>query len=265
MASTSDGNVDRFSGFANLYDTYRPQPPSGLGTLLARYSGGAHPDVVDLGSGTGLSSRWAASWARCVVGVEPNHDMRTQAIAQPLEGVTYRAGSSDDTGLPSASADVVVAVQAMHWMEPATTHREVARVLRPGGIFAVIDADWPPVTGLSAAEQAWVETEARIDARPVKASGVHKWAKSDHVARMHESGRYSFVRELVFHEPGDGGADRFVALLRSQGGYQTLRKSGVGDEEIGVDEFEVTVHAAFARDPGATVGFNWRVRLAMTR
>jgi SAM-dependent methyltransferase len=264
MAPISDGNVERFSGFADLYDAHRPQPPLSLGPLLARYCGVSHPDVVDLGSGTGLSSRWAATWARSVVGVEPNTDMMAHAIAQSVEHVTYRSGSSDNTGLPTESADVVLAVQAMHWMEPSATHREVARVLRPGGIFAVIDADWPPVTGLSAAERAWMETEERIDALPTGPTDVHKWAKSEHVARMHESGEYSFVRELVFHEQSAGGADRFVALLRSQGGYQTVHKRGVLDAEIGIDAFEATVHAAFAANPTATVSFNWRVRLAAT-
>ena len=38
-----------------------------------------------------------------------------------------------------------MAVQALHWMEPAPTFGEVARLLRPGGVFAALDCDWPPV------------------------------------------------------------------------------------------------------------------------
>lgn len=56
------------------------------------------------------------------------------------------------TGL--SSADVVVGVQAMHWMEPEPALAEVARVLHPGGVLAVIDADWLPVAGVARAEQA---------------------------------------------------------------------------------------------------------------
>lgn len=268
MATISDGNLNRFSGFADLYDAQRPQPPAELGTLLARYSGmtGAdRPSVVDLGSGTGLSSRWAAGWAASVIGVEPNDDMRAHAVGQPVAGVRYQAGTSDNTGLPSASADVVLAVQAMHWMDPVATHTEVARLLRPGGVFAVIDADWPPVVGVAAAERAWVDAETRIEARADVTSGVQKWAKSEHLARMVDSGQYDFVRELVFHEESVGGAERFTALLRSQGGYQDLHKRGVMDTDLGVDTFERTVRAAFAANRAAQIGFNWRVRLAIGR
>ena len=266
VASTSHGNVRRFSGFADLYDAHRPQPPAELGLLLARYCGVERPTVIDLGSGTGLSSRWAVNWAGSVIGVEPNDDMRAQAAAQPMDRVSYCRGTSDDTGLPPASADIVLTVQAMHWMEPVTTHAEVARLLRPGGIFAVIDADWPPVVGLAAAEQAWVEIETRIDELTADVSSdVYKWPKAGHLARMVASGQYVFVRELVFHQRSTGGADRFVALLRSQGGYQALRKRNVTDAQIGVDAFDQTVHAAFAANPAAQVGFNWRVRLAVAK
>src|SRR5262245_42615590 len=75
-------DLARFSGFADLYDSYRPSAPSRLGPILAAYAGAARPVVVDLGSGTGLSTRWAAAWAGRVVGVEPNSDMRAVAVAR---------------------------------------------------------------------------------------------------------------------------------------------------------------------------------------
>ena len=157
-----DGNMDRFSGFANLYDANRPSPPRGLGPLLASYANVPRPTVVDLGSGTGLSSRWAASWAGSVIGIEPNDDMRAIAESRHTSGVTYLPGVSHRTGLGDGVADVVLAVQAMHWMEPEPTLAEVARILRPGGVFAIADADWPPVAGVAGAERAWATLHRRI-------------------------------------------------------------------------------------------------------
>ena len=70
-------NATRFSGFADLYDDARPTPPLALAALLASYAGVERPAlVVDLGSGTGLSTRWCAPWADRVIGVEPSDDMR---------------------------------------------------------------------------------------------------------------------------------------------------------------------------------------------
>jgi SAM-dependent methyltransferase len=171
VVDAGGGNPGRFSGFADIYDANRPSPPDELGPLLASYANVAAPAVVDIGSGTGLSSRWAATWAGSVVGVEPSDDMRTVAESRPTRSVTYRKGLSDRTGLPEGSADVVLAVQAMHWMEPGPTLAEVARVLRPGGVFAVLDADWPPVAGVARAEEAWAALHRRIRVFEARAAG----------------------------------------------------------------------------------------------
>src|SRR5690625_7941962 len=46
--------------------------------------------------------------------------------------------SAEDTGLPSDAADIVTAAQAWHWfdLEPATA--EAHRLLRPGGVLALL-------------------------------------------------------------------------------------------------------------------------------
>lgn len=311
-------NVERFSGFADLYDANRPTAPARLGPLLAAYAGIERPTVVDLGSGTGLSTRWVATWAGSVTGVEPNDDMRARAEARSAAGVTFRRGTGDATGLPAETADVVTVVQAMHWMEPHRTLTEVARLLRPGGVLAVIDADWPPVAGVVAAERAWGALHRRIRvfeariaagatgdalARPVDdadptlrdddladphrnralPAGGRSWSKRDHLANINAHGAFGYARELVLDAWADGGdlhpepgatgapadagatADRFVALMRSQGSYQAVRRVGLDDDAIGMTSFERNARAAFAAAPPRPLSFCWRVRLGVRR
>jgi SAM-dependent methyltransferase len=283
-----------------LYDTNRPAPPRALGPLLASYANLAGPSVVDLGSGTGLSSRWAAEWASSVIGIEPNDDMRATAESHHSPSVTYRPAVAHQTRLGDHCADVVLAVQAMHWMEPESTLAEVARILRPGGVFAVLDADWPPVSGVARAEQSWAVLHRRMRVFEARASrgeiadelrrpivgddpalidedlrdphrnrampgNVRSWSKSQHLDRLVSSGHFAFSRELVFDEPVEGGADRFVALMRSQGSYQGLRRLGLTDDDLGSSTFEREVHEAFS-EARSFIGlsFSWRVRLGMT-
>src|SRR5262245_33160873 len=144
MAPSPDlaANAERFSGFADLYDRARPTPPTALADAVKAYQGGATPRlVVDVGSGTGLSTRWCATWADRVIGVEPSDDMRRVAEATADPRVSYRAGWSHATGLDGGIADVVLAAQALHWMDPEPTFAEVARILRPGGVFVAVDCD----------------------------------------------------------------------------------------------------------------------------
>ena len=80
-----------------------------------------------------------------MIGIEPNADMRRQAERhESLAGISYRDGLSTQTGLPDSSADIVTCSQSFHWMEPEPTLAEIARILRPGGVFAAVDCDWPP-------------------------------------------------------------------------------------------------------------------------
>jgi predicted RNA methylase len=81
--------LERFSGFADLYDSQRPSAPARLGPLLARYAQVERPVVVDLGSGTGLSTRWAAGWAGRVIAVEPNDDMRAVALTRGAVATSF--------------------------------------------------------------------------------------------------------------------------------------------------------------------------------
>lgn len=291
--------VARFSGFAGLYDANRPSPPDALGPLLATYANIPRPVVVDLGSGTGLSSRWAAAWAASVTGIEPNDEMRAVAEARPLPGLGYRAARAEHTGLDDDSADVVLAVQAMHWMEPAPTLAEAARILRPAGVLAVVDADWPPVAGVARAEGAWADLHRRVRVlearvargetgdglgRPVAPDdpelvdddlvdphrnrvmpgGLRSWSKSGHLGRMAASGWFSYTREVVLWGSVGGGAERFKSLMQSQGSYQGLRKAGLSDEEIGATRFTEEVDAGFAACPATpAISFCWRARIGI--
>jgi SAM-dependent methyltransferase len=291
--------AERFRGFGALYDEVRPVPPIELGELIAAYCGARPRLAVDLGSGTGLSTRWAARWATDVIGVEPSRDMRETAERRAEPGVSYVAGWSHETGLASGIADVVLAVQALHWMEPDPTFREVRRILRRGGVFAAIDSDWPPVVGDYVAEQAWDDCRRRIRVfetrlarglggsalrAPIASSeelaadrsaadghgdrllpeGVRSWSKRAHLHRMLASGEFAWGREVALLSTDEGDAARFVRLLESQGDYQTVRRHGLTDAELGVDRFR---RVAFERlgDQRRAWRFVYRATLAFGR
>lgn len=234
-------NIERFTGFADQYDRFRPTPPERLASLLIDLakieSGGT---VVDLGCGTGLSTRYWAGRVAQVIGVEPTEAMRAQAQAQGGEGLFYLRGFSHATGLPDASADIVTCAQALHWMDPPSTFAEVGRILRPGGVFAACDYDWPPVTGIWEVDAAYLKCDQRVRAleRELKLSPDLKFSeKSGHLRRMQESGVFRWTREVLLHHEDEGDAERLVGLLFSQGGMQTLLKAGISEEELGIATF----------------------------
>src|SRR5207253_2179038 len=133
--------LNRFTGLADLYARSRPDYPTVAIDFILQHCGlGAGALVVDIGSGTGISSRLFAARGLRVIGIEPNADMRRQADAEPEHRslIVYQDGKAEATGLPDGSADAVLAAQAFHWFAAEDALREFRRVLRPGGWVIVM-------------------------------------------------------------------------------------------------------------------------------
>ena len=261
------GNIERFSGFADLYDRYRPSPPAILSAILTQWLHAPGPEVVvDLGSGTGLSTRYWADKATQVIGIEPAADMRRQAEAQTSAGnVTYREGFSHQTGLPDGYAQIVTCSQALHWMEPQATFHEAARILVAGGIFAAYDYDWPPTTGDWEADAAYEACMARVGACEAdhhSEESLRRWDKAQHLARMRASGYFRYTKEIVVHHADLGNAERLVGLCLSQGSVMTLLKAGLSEEQLGIAELRAIAQRTLGSRP-QTWHWGSRVRLGV--
>ncbi len=134
----SNQPTERFTGLAQIYSRCRPSyPAEAVDFILNRCGLYAGQVLVDVGCGTGISSRLFAGHGLKVIGIEPNDDMRRQAEAEPSPPgqptPIYRCGTAEATGLDDAVADAVLAAQAFHWFEPTRALAEFRRILRPGG------------------------------------------------------------------------------------------------------------------------------------
>jgi SAM-dependent methyltransferase len=213
-------------GFAAVYDASRPAPPAALLDILELVAQVDRPRlVVDLGAGTGLSTRVWAERADEVVGVEPVARMRERArLATTAPNVRYLDAYAAGTGLPAGRADLVTCSQAFHWMEPAPVLAEAARLLRHGGVFAAFDYDVPPVVrpDVDDAFRALLEARGAARRRLGLTAGAATWPKDRHLDRIRESGHFRGVRELVCHGWDTADANRVVGLADSIGGPRAL-------------------------------------------
>ena len=92
---------------------------------------------MDLAAGTGLFTRALLGRVPDITAVEPDGRMRA-VLAERTEGVRVLDGRGEAIPLPDASADGVFVSTAWHWLDPALTVPEIARVLRDGGRLGVI-------------------------------------------------------------------------------------------------------------------------------
>lgn len=100
-------------------------------------------DVVELGCGTGLYTQRYAPRCRRVIATDVSRPMVERAGRElaHLPHVEVRVADATSTGLPSGSADGVVAVNLLHIVpDAAAVLAEVQRLLRPGGVAVLVDA-----------------------------------------------------------------------------------------------------------------------------
>ena len=112
--------------------------------VLAAAGPGPFRRLVDLGTGTGRMLRLLAPRARQALGLDLSQSMlnlaRSEAEGADLAHVELRHGDILGTGLPEASADLVVVHQVLHYLgEPQAAVAEAARLLEPGGRLLIVD------------------------------------------------------------------------------------------------------------------------------
>ncbi len=100
--------------------------------------------LVDLGSGTGRMLTLLGPKAEQAVGLDQSQQMlniaRSHVAEVGLERCELRHGDIFGTRLPSASADVVVVHQVLHYLsDPAAAVKEAARIVAPGGRLIIVD------------------------------------------------------------------------------------------------------------------------------
>lgn len=131
----------RFNARATDYAKARPSYPEQMLDFFRDTLGlAAGMRVADLGSGTGILSALLLDRGAIVYGVEPNLAMRAEAerILGHRPAFHSIAAAAETTGLPDKSVDWVVAAQAFHWFEIPAARDEIHRILRQGGVCALI-------------------------------------------------------------------------------------------------------------------------------
>jgi ubiquinone/menaquinone biosynthesis C-methylase UbiE len=150
-----------FDTIAEDYDRARPTYPAAL-VDRACAGLGAGARVLEVGCGTGKLTRELAGRGFRLEALDPGRAM--VAVARRAVGdrpVEFHLGRFEDVELPEAAFDAVFSATAFHWVEPSVGWAKAARLLRPGGTFALLghvgDGTGPVETRL---HEAWCEVQA---------------------------------------------------------------------------------------------------------
>jgi len=125
---------DHFSGHAAEYAKFRPHYPDELFEYLASISP-RRELAWDCATGNGQAAVGLARHFEKVIAT----DASAQQIesAEPDKRISYRVAPAEAVGIDSASVDLILVAQALHWFDLDRFFTEAKRVLKDDGALAI--------------------------------------------------------------------------------------------------------------------------------
>lgn len=207
-------DTNPFDGLAARYQANRPDYPVSLLAALSARAPNAPPVAIDVGAGTGISTRalkraLGEGWK--VTGVEPGTDMRRQAIESTPEGdgIDYIEGTAETLPFDGASLGVVNVGQAIQFFDRPVFYAGADGLLAPGGLLSVIQNNrvWQK-SPLLDAHDTFVETNDPTYSRSYRDIDLQAEFKVLSWAENAERLEHSWERVI--------DADKFVGTMMSR-------------------------------------------------
>jgi SAM-dependent methyltransferase len=210
--------AEGFGADAGTYDRARPTYPQGLVQRIVVGSPG--PDLLDVGCGTGISSRLFRTAGCHVLGIDPDARMADVATRS---GITTEIATFEDWDPAGRTFDIVVAAQSWHWVDPVAGAVKAAQVLRPQGRLAVFWNAFEPPQDL---REAFAEVFRRVLpdspfgafwARP--ALETYRAGRAKAAEAMREVGGFGEPEEWLFHWEIPYTRAEWLDLVLTTGGF----------------------------------------------
>jgi len=135
-------NVD-FGRHSEDYAACRPGLPASFYRRIDAITRIRESRSLDLATGPGTIALELGARGSSVVGIDTSAEQiataKRLAKERNLEGkVHFRVARAENTGLDAGSFDLATAGQCWHWFDSGAPMVEIQRVLRPGGVLAIV-------------------------------------------------------------------------------------------------------------------------------
>lgn len=126
---------DNFSVQAKGYSKFRPGYPKEMIAYLLSFV----PDknmALDVATGNGQVAAMLADYFKEVHAADISQNQLDHAIQK--DNIMYSLQRAEGTNFADVQFDLITIAQAVHWFDFDAFYKEVSRILKPGGIVAVI-------------------------------------------------------------------------------------------------------------------------------
>ncbi|WP_035673425.1 class I SAM-dependent methyltransferase [Flavobacterium sp. 83] len=126
---------DNFSKQASEYSKFRPQYPDEMIDYLVSFVD--NKDIaLDIATGNGQVAHKLSRFFKTVYGIDISQNQLANAIS--AQNIIYKVAAAEDTFFGDHKFDLITVAQAVHWFDFDLFYKEIYRILKPDGIFAVL-------------------------------------------------------------------------------------------------------------------------------
>jgi len=176
-----------------------------LGRLVEMLSPKPQWRALDIATAAGHTAFAVAEHVHSVVATDITPEMLSAAAGvaaeRGIDNVTFAEADAHDLGFDGASFDLVTCrIAPHHFSDPAQFVREVARVLRPGGSFGLVDNLAPEDPGAA----VWCDDfERRRDLSHLRCLPASEWSSIIESAGMHITMFETMGKKMLFEPWSD--------------------------------------------------------------
>lgn len=128
-----------FGAQAKQYDSARPLYPAKVLSLITSHISGNAPQILDIGCGTGISTRQLAKKIKgTIIGCDIDLEMLKVALSYEHKNLAYSLGDARKILFEKESFDMVTAFTAFHWFTDKPALKELRRVLKVSGKLCTV-------------------------------------------------------------------------------------------------------------------------------
>lgn len=131
-----------FNEKSDLYAASRPMYPKELYQFIASLAK-SHASAWDCATGNGQAAKGLSEYFTEVEATDISDEQINHAFYS--ENINYSVQASESTTFQDSQFDLVNVAQALHWFDYDRYWDEVARVLKPDGVFVAVGYVWPEI------------------------------------------------------------------------------------------------------------------------
>lgn len=131
-------NSGHFGKLAKNYKEMRPGYPNQVIRDIYTQIKNFKPAILDLGCGTGISTRQLAKRNVSIIGCDVDSEMIKNAKTDNQKNIKYVKGNAEKLPFPCGCFDGVTMFTSFHWFTNKKALSQIRRVLKPNGIIFIV-------------------------------------------------------------------------------------------------------------------------------